>query len=644
MKYLKYLVLSLVFVLAACTQQNPNQYNHSTGAAPKNDAIEGEMTVMGDRSVIETTLTAMGARVSVETFNKGLNLHAVNFSGATYSEVASKLGPKVEMMEQNSRVRIQAVEQKVEWPEDRFFFYQWAMNNIGQSAPWGLPGKYDADVKVLQALKEFEGKLQEDTIVAVIDTGVDYSHEDLNKNMWVNQKEAGKSNGIAGQDDDGNGFCDDVHGYDFTSGGRLKPHCGKIGDPDPNDEAGHGSHCAGVIAAVHNNQKGIAGMNPKAKIMALRALTQTGGSKRDIERAISYAMENGANVISASYGGSGDSEITKKLIEAAGKKGILFVAAAGNDGQNMEIENNRKYPAAYQLPNLLTVAASDNMDNPAAFTNYGHNYTDVFAPGVGIVSLYKNGGYTIMDGTSMAAPLVSGLASLLMSAYPALKNDPVRVKEIIMATVDTNASMYGKVASNGRVNALKALQSAGNAVTVSPLAWQEEAQSIQQTGHNTELVDIKHKIEKPGAKAIRVHFDFIEIDRQFDSIYIYDKNWKLVTELTNGSARDVWSPVVSGDTAYVRFVNAKVKKNSSPVQVQMSNSKVNECLDKGGMNAGPVISDDPSQPITQFVCLQDNLDYKYEDLQKDIDETDVFFSWQSEGFTIDKIQFTESAI
>lgn len=646
MKNIKVLFIVVLFGLGSCTQSSgPQLTSNAPGAATSTEAVENEFMVKGEKSEINKVMSEMNLNANIETFNKRLNLHAVRYSGkASYAQIAEKLAPKVAIIEQNSKVSIHALEKKVEWPEDRYFFYQWAFNNIGQSAPWGLPGKYDADIKLLQALKEFGGKLKEKAIVAVIDTGVDYSHEDLNANMWVNEAESKKMNGVAGKDDDGNGYTDDVHGYDFTSSARLSPHYGKIGDPDPNDESGHGSHCAGSIGAVPNNQKGISGVNPMVQIMALRALSDAGGTTSDINRAISYATENGANVISASFGGSEESEITKDLIRDAGEQGILFVAAAGNDGKTMELKNNRKFPASYQLDNLLTVGASDNMDNPALFSNYGPNYVDVYAPGVGILSLYKDGGLTIMDGTSMAAPIAAGVASLIMSAYPQLKQNPKRVKEIILATVDRSASMYGKVASNGRINALKALQQADSAVQTSPLAWQEEPYPIEQKGYNTELVDIRYEVKKAGAKALRLHFDFMEIDRGFDSVYIYDKDFTLVSEIQNGSTRDLWSPVINGDTAIVRFVNAKVKRQSSPMSVKMNNSDIDDCLAAGGENAGPVVTDDPTKAHRSFVCLQDNMEYTYEDLQKDIDDSDVFFSWQSEGFSIDKIQFTETSI
>lgn len=638
-------IISLVFGLGACDQGN--RYVAAPGAVPDHVAVPNEFMVKGDKGVVEAELKSMGVKYQITSYFPRLNLHHVRYEGnKSYTDVASRIAPQVQLIEQNSKVSINAVESKMEWPEDKFYFYQWAMNNIGQSAPGSLPGEYDADTKVLQALKKYGAGLQEDTIIAVIDTGVNYKHDDLNKNMWVNAKESAKGQGVAGRDDDENGYCDDVHGYDFTRAGRTKPHCGQIGDEDPMDEMGHGTHCAGSIAAVANNGIGIAGMNPRAKIMALRAFDNFGGNNYDIQRAIGYAMENGANIISASYGGSEESPITKDLIRDAGEKGILFVAAAGNDGQNMEIKDNRKYPAAYQLPSLLTVAASDNMDNSATFTNYGANFVDVYAPGVSILSLYVGQDYVPMDGTSMATPIVAGIASLLMSVYPELKKDPVRVKEIIMATVDRRPAMYGKVKSNGRVNALAALDRAQSAIQVPPIVWQEEAVSVSQTGFNTELVDIRKKVVKQGAKAIRVHFDFLEIDRSFDSVYIYDKNLKLVTELTNGSSRDLWSPVIVGDTAIIRFVNAKVKEESGATQVAMNNTEQAKCQQAGGEVLGPVPTSNIGigEPMTQFYCLQDNLEYRYEDLKKDINKDGVFFSWQSEGFSIDAIEFTENEI
>ena len=163
-------------------------------------------------------------------------------------------------------------------------------------------------------------------------------------------------------------------------------------------------------------------------------------------------------------------------------------------------------------------------------------------------------------------------------------------------------------------------------------------------GYNTELVDIRYEVKKEGAKALRVHFDFMEVDRGFDSVYIYDENFTLVSEISNGSSRDLWSPVIKGEKAIIRFVNAKVKKNSSPMSVVMNNEDRSQCLANGGEDGGPVVTDDPLKAHNNFVCLQDNMEYTYDDLKKDVDDTDVFFSWQSEGFSVDKIEFTETSI
>lgn len=647
--------VSLILLLNACTPSGNfvgNAPTEAPGAAAPDLAIPGEFMVKGDKGAVEAELKSMGVTYTLQTYSNDLNLHHVSYKGSMpYGKIASRLAGQVEMIEQNSKVSLVAVEKKSEWNTDKYFFYQWALNNIGQSAPWGLPGKYDADTKVLQALKQYKGALQEDTIVAVIDSGVNYNHKDINANMWVNEAEAEKNGGVSSEDEDKNGFYNDIYGYDFTGSNRSEPHYGQMGDSDPIDEDGHGSHCAGVIAAISDNGIGVAGVNPRAKIMALRALAAGGGSMYDIQRAILYAIDKKANIISASFGGKGKSDIMKDIIDQAGKANILFVAAAGNDGVNMEIEQDRSYPAGYQNDNLLTVGASDNMDNPAGFSNYGSNYVDIYAPGVGILSLFKGGAeisqsdtYMIMDGTSMAAPLVSGIASLLMSAYPELKKNPVRVKEILMATVDKTPSMYGKVRSNGRINALAALEKAQSAVTVAPIAWQSESVSESQKGFNTELVDIRKSIVRKGAKAMRLHFDFIEVDRSFDSIYVYDKDYRLVTEIANGSSRDLWTPVVLGDTAIVRFVNAKVKEEAMEISMEMQNTDQAKCQKEGGTVGGLVPAQDLFTPVTSFYCTKQNMEYRYEDLKKDADDSDVFFSWKSEGYSIDKIEFTETNI
>ncbi|MCA8925995.1 MAG: S8 family serine peptidase, partial [Planctomycetes bacterium] len=225
-------------------------------------------------------------------------------------------------------------------------------------------------------------------VVAVIDTGVDYTHPDLSANMWTNPGEV-PGNGV---DDDRNGVVDDFYGYDFANG-----------DPDPRDDNVHGTHCAGTVGAVGDNGVGVAGVCWSVRIMALKFLGSDGsGNTSDAIACIHYAIANGADVMSNSWGGGESSRALEEAITAARAAGIVFVAAAGNSG-----DTRVHYPGAY--PAALTVSATDRADALATFSSYGPA-VDLAAPGVGIVSCALEHGYASLSGTSMATPHVAGLA------------------------------------------------------------------------------------------------------------------------------------------------------------------------------------------------------------------------------------------
>jgi len=265
-------------------------------------------------------------------------------------------------------------------------------------------------------------------IIGIIDTGVDWHHPDLDDNIWVNKAEL---DGIPGVDDDGNGFVDDIRGWDFVNN-----------DNDPMDDNSHGTHVAGIAAAEGNNGVGIAGVVWNAKIMSVKVLQSSGrGRSSDLAAGIDYAVQNGATVINMSLGSYGESLTVKHALENAYAYAIL-VAAAGNDGYCLVQEGippGNMYPACYpfvlgvQASNLSEVRAGfSNIDpsGPVEFRNqWGYNY-EMMAPGVTIISTIPNSGYRVYNGTSMSAPLVSGAVAILKSANPELSNEKIFAKLI----------------------------------------------------------------------------------------------------------------------------------------------------------------------------------------------------------------------
>ena len=340
--------------------------------------------------------------------------------------------PNVRYVEPDYEVHI------LETPNDPMFNDLWGLHNTGQTG--GTP---DADIDAPEAwdIETGDGNV----VIAVIDTGVDYNHSDLASNMWVNESET-PNNGV---DDDGNGFVDDVYGWDFCNG-----------DKDPMDDYSHGTHCSGTIAAVGNNTKGVVGVNWNASIMALKFLDASGyGSNSDAVAAADYAimmkLEHYVPLIalSNSWGGGGYSQAMADVIDAANDAGILFIAAAGNDGTNND--NLPHYPSSYELPNVIAVAATDHNDALAGFSSYGPESVDLAAPGVSILSTVPGNGYSSSNGTSMATPHVSGVAGLLNASLPDITH--LEIKQRILNSVDTNPGLAGMMVTGGRLNAHSAL-------------------------------------------------------------------------------------------------------------------------------------------------------------------------------------------
>ncbi|MFM8270471.1 MAG: S8 family serine peptidase [Pseudomonadota bacterium] len=332
-----------------------------------------------------------------------------------------------------------------EAPDDTFFEKQYGLNNTGQVANKSS-GFIDADIDAPEAWEITTGS--RNVTVAVIDSGVDYNHPDLVNNIWLNPGETGtdsagadkSSNGI---DDDGNGYIDDFRGWDFVDN-----------DNDPMDTNGHGTHVAGIIGARGNNSRGVTGINWQVSIVPLRTMDSTGmGSNSNIKKAVEYATAMHFHITNNSYAGGDFDQSMKDSIEAAKAAGVLFVAAAGNEGSNND--TSPVYPANYDVDNLVTVGASNNTDTLAFFSNYGVNKVHLVAPGENILSTYLNGTYSYLSGTSMAAPHVAGAAALLKAKDSTLTYSAI--KSALINTVDTSSLLQTKTRSGGRLNLARAL-------------------------------------------------------------------------------------------------------------------------------------------------------------------------------------------
>jgi subtilisin family serine protease len=429
-------ILLAVFMLpAAGRAEEPTPPTESAPAVP------GQLIVGFDEgsspSLQRKTVTKAGAKIE-ERLSSIDAAVIVSRRNTTTEEVADELSSvrTVDYVEPNyilTRGRL---------PNDVGLARLWGLRNVGQ-----LDGTPDADINAAGAWDVTTGG---DVPVAVLDTGVDYRHPDLDGNLWTNPDEIPGNS----EDDDENGYEDDVHGFNYVAG-----------DPDPDDDAGHGTHVAGIIGAEGDNLIGTVGVNWRVQMMVLKFLDANGeGSTSDAAQAIDYAVDEGARVINASWGGPAFSHSLSNAIKRAGERGVLFVAAAGNEGEDSD--SKPQYPAAFDLPNVISVGASDANDRLLDFSNYGRRTVDLAAPGDEIYSTVPAAvsapGYATYSGTSMAAPFVSGAAALYLARSPGSSSQEVR--DALLSTVDPVAALAAKTVTGGRLNVGRALGSRRGAV------------------------------------------------------------------------------------------------------------------------------------------------------------------------------------
>jgi len=508
--------------------------------ANESEAVPGEyivklrptMNIMGMSELNKKALSqSLGAYVktSIPEFNLVVVKRAT-FETQTSSIKTLNQNPLVEYSEPNFIYHVSKA------PNDPDLKKLWGLNNTAQAISDSL-GIAGVDIAAEKAWDIETGS--EKVLVAVIDTGIDYNHQDIKENIWTNFAEL---NGKPGVDDDGNGVIDDIHGANFVD--AEKP------TGNPIDDHGHGTHCSGTIGAKGDDGKGIVGVNWNVRILGAKFLSADGsGSLEGAVKAIAYANKMGAKVLSNSWGGGGFSQALKDVIEETNKSGAIFIAAAGNESNN----NDKKpsYPASYQVENIISVAAIDNMGAIAKFSNYGKTSVHIGAPGVNIYSSVKGNAYDTWSGTSMATPHVSGVAALLAAHEPQLSG--VEIKKRLLSTTRSLSSLRGKTTTGGLVNAYAALINAQTAPDLDdPVNWVSMAVDIQSSHPYKSKANDTFEIQAPGAKEFSIYFSKFDSEKNFDEATIFDKAGNVVGKLS-GPNNETFSPVITGDYAKIVF-------------------------------------------------------------------------------------------
>lgn len=413
-------------------------------ANQRGGSIEGFTPLLGAHTtqgyISDATLQAVEKRLRDDTYKKTSNMVSemshicvVRFTSAVDIAIAAR---KLSAFPDVLYAEPMPTRSTTFVPDDPLRFEQYHLNLINAFEAWDLaPAGSSA-------------------VIAIIDTGIDYLHEDLSNNIFINAGEDINHNGIVddadfnNKDDDGNGFIDDIRGWDFIGA------TGKQGDNNPRPGNQHGTHVAGIAGATVNNAIGIAGTAPNVQLLPVKIAIDNSSSTSVINgyEGIIYAAAMGADIINCSWGGTTRSSAEEEIVANALALGSLIIGAAGNDSKEVAF-----FPASY--PGVLSVASVNNDNRASGFSNF-HTSVDVSAPGSSIYSTVPNNRYDYLSGTSMASPVTAGLAALIKMKNPAFK--PLQIGEQIKATTDNiDTSLldrYRGKFGTGRINALRALQ------------------------------------------------------------------------------------------------------------------------------------------------------------------------------------------
>lgn len=531
----------------------------SSGLSANYESVQGELIVKLKKGSSISSLTSdksQGVELKREINLSYGNLYVVQVNNNSLESAQAILAnnPEVEYVEPNFIYKIvQPVVEKdfsldrilnfnqsalnANIPNDPKFGDLWGLKNTGSNEPGSsTPGTEGTDVNALKAWEITKGS--RNIKIAVIDTGIDYRHPDLAANMWVNEAE---KNGQPGVDDDGNGYVDDIHGYDFANN-----------DGDPMDGHSHGTHCAGTIGAVHNNGIGVAGVMADVTLVGVKFLTDAGsGTTENAIKSIDYATKVGVDLMSNSWGGGGYSAALKEAIERAAQAGIVFTAAAGNSSTNND--SRPHYPSNYDVANVISVAAHTAQDTLASFSCYGKKTVHIAAPGHKVLSTVKNNAYAVYSGTSMATPHVSGVIGLLLAEEGRMDHEQMR--ERVMATSIPVAAYRGKTVRGGRIDAYNLLtDTRPQRNDPNPTEWKsfslpEAWETEHPYGHD--LTEEK-EFKIAGAKFIRLKIKKYDLEARYDTISVAGKNRNAV-ETISGEGADYVTDYIEGDTLIATF-------------------------------------------------------------------------------------------
>ena len=501
-------------------------------AKTTNDFVPGEYVVRLKPNMVMTNNLSMASMLGsyVKTTIPALNIVVVKRPVfETIDSAVKTLGANsfVEIVEPNYIYHMNKES------NDPDFGKLWGLKNVGQKDPKGQVGVAGVDIDAVKAWDITTGS--DKMVVAVIDTGIDYNHPDLKENLWTNEAEL---NGQAGVDDDGNGVVDDINGYNAITG-----------KGDAQDDQGHGSHCAGTIGGRGDNGVGVVGVNWNVKLMGVKFLDANGsGTLDNALKAIDYATKMGAKVMSNSWGGGRFSQTLMDAVKRSNEAGALFVAAAGNDGSNND--GTPTYPASFDVPNVLTVAAVDNRGGMASFSNYGKKTVHVGAPGVNIYSS-TGGSYESMSGTSMATPHVAGVAALVWSHEPQMTG--LELKQRLIQTSRPLASLKGRIKSGGLVNAYNALVNQEQPPDLDdPSHWASQPASVTSAIPYLPKTNETYNVKVDGAREIALYFEKFDTELNYDYIEIFDSTGKSIQKMS-GMNDDTFSVNIPGDSAKIVF-------------------------------------------------------------------------------------------